>query len=119
MKIKQLFDCVDGDFDTDDGKLSCVRMKDHRILMCFKEGMNIPFGRIRLYDSDLYRDAEATSDDAYALGNEIARRWNENARITKQLAIAVEALEAIEMRSLFARDASEAELALAKIKEVE
>ena len=50
---------------------------------------------------------------------ENGRLSEENARLTKQLAIAVEALEAIEMRSLFARDASEAELALAKIKEVE
>ena len=78
-KIKMKFDYVDGDFDTDNGKLVSVRMKNHVVLLCFVDGMNIPFSRIKLYDSDLYRDAKATSDDALDLGNEIARRWNEYA----------------------------------------
>jgi len=78
-EIELKFDCVDGYFDTDTGKLVSVRMKDHSVLLCFVDGMNIPFSRIKLYDSDLYRDAKATSDDALDLGNEIARRWNEYA----------------------------------------
>lgn len=39
--------------------------------------MNIPIADIELYDSDLYKDFDATYEDASALCEEIARRFNE------------------------------------------
>ena len=45
--------------------------------MCFKEGWNIPFARIKLFSRDRWIDAEGTFDDAVKLGEEIVKRWNE------------------------------------------
>ena len=78
MVIKQKFDCVEGSFETDAGNLVCVRKDKYaEVTICFKENMNIPFAKIRLHSKDLFVDAEATMDDAYNLGNEICKRWNE------------------------------------------
>ena len=77
MKIKHLFQFVEGDFDADTGKLICVGAKKYgEVTLCFAEGMNIPFARIKLFSRDRAVDADATFDDAMKLGDEIARRWN-------------------------------------------
>lgn len=79
MKIKHKFTHVNGDFDTDTGAIICVqRTKYAEVVLCFKANMNIPFAEIKLFDTDLYKDAEATMEDAYKLGREIAHRWNSN-----------------------------------------
>lgn len=78
MKIKHKFSYVDGDFDTDTGKLICVGNKKYGMAdLCFKDGWNITFAAIKLHSKDLAVDADAVYDDAVALGKEIARRWNE------------------------------------------
>lgn len=77
MEINVKFDFVDGSFDTDTGKLECVKNTTHStVKLCFKENMNIPFAKIKLYSSDLLRDANEVLDNAANLGNEITKRWN-------------------------------------------
>ena len=78
MKIKQKFKFVEGDFDTDNGKLVCVRQyKYAQVTLCFKENMYIPFAKIKLHSNDLHIDAKEVIDDAHNLGIEICRRWND------------------------------------------
>lgn len=78
MKINQKFDFVDGTFDTDTGKLECVKYsKYNRVDLCFKEGMNIPFAQIKLHSRDLSIDAQEVLEDANNLGEEIVKRWND------------------------------------------
>ncbi len=84
MKINQKFDFVDGSFDTDTGKLECVKYsKYNRVDLCFKEGMNIPFAQIKLHSRDLSIDAQEVLEDANNLGEEIARRWNSYSELFK------------------------------------
>jgi len=78
MQIDQKFRYVEGAFDTVSGEIRCVVSQKYlEVELCFVAGMNIPFAQIKLYNSGLLRDAEATYDDAVKLGYEIARRWNE------------------------------------------
>jgi len=78
MEINQNFDFVDGAFDTVDGELICViKDKYNSVELCFKENMNIPFASIRLYSKETYQESKKVLDDAYNLGEEICRRWNE------------------------------------------
>lgn len=81
MEITPRFKFVEGSFDTKTNKMLCIASDNHgTIELCFKEegcGWNIPFGEIKIYDSNLYVDFKATMEDAKKLGNEIARRWNE------------------------------------------
>lgn len=78
MEINHRFDAVDGSFNTDSSQLVCVPMPKYaEVLLCFAEGMNIPFAKIQLHSRDRYVDAKAVLSDATALGNEIAHRWNE------------------------------------------
>jgi len=76
-KIKQKFDFVDGEFDTDEGELSCVSTEKYMsVYLCFKHNMNITFAQIKLHSSDRYIDAKEVFEDATILGKEICRRWN-------------------------------------------
>lgn len=81
MEITPKFKFVEGSFDTKTNKMLCIASDNHgTVELCFKEegcGWNIPFAEIKLYDSELYKDFKATMSDAKALGDEIARRWNE------------------------------------------
>lgn len=77
MLINHRIEFVSGPFDTDTGKLVCVpQPKYGRVLLCFKERMNIPFAEIKLHTSDRLVDANAVLDDATRLGEELAKRWN-------------------------------------------
>ncbi len=77
MEIKNRFKHVDGSFETDTGKLSCVPSRKYAVVsLCFKSGMHIQFADIEFYSSGLWKDAEAVFDDAAVLGEEIVRRWN-------------------------------------------
>lgn len=77
MKIRQLFDFVEGEFDTENDKIICVADKKHLdVQLCFKSNMHIPFAEIRLFTDD--RNAEEVFEDAKQLGDEICKRWNEN-----------------------------------------
>ena len=68
---------VSGTFDTNKDKLICVgNSKYGRVSLCFKSNMHVTFADIKLYSSHRARDADATFNDAYALGNEIAERFN-------------------------------------------
>ena len=78
MEIKQGFEFVDGSFETTTGELICVCNKKYNsVNLCFKENMNVPFAKIRLYSRDTLMEAEAVFESAVYLGNEIARRWND------------------------------------------
>ena len=86
MKIKQRFEFVEGDFDTDTEKLVCVqRRKYGEVLLCFEEGMNYPFSRIKLHAEDRAVEADAVFDDAVNLCEEIARRWNDEASLKAEI----------------------------------
>ena len=77
MKIKNLFEFVEGDMDTETDKLICVGVKKYgEVLLCVKSNMHIPIAKIKLHSKDLAVDADAVFDDAVKLGEEIARRWN-------------------------------------------
>lgn len=75
--INHKIEFIDGPFDMSSGELICVKSPKYgRVDLCFKSGMNIPFARIVLHTNDRAVDAGAVIDDAYRLGQEIARRWN-------------------------------------------
>ena len=77
MKIKQKFQHVTGEFDTDTMKMVCVKSPKYQSVdLCFQDGMNYPIAVIKLYDRDSWQDVEACFEDAGKLGDEIARRWN-------------------------------------------
>lgn len=76
-EINHLIEFVTGSFNTDTGKLICVKSPKYgRVELCFAEDMNIPFAQIKLHTRDRAVDADAVLNDAYTLGQEIARRWN-------------------------------------------
>jgi hypothetical protein len=79
MKVTPKMNFVEGDFDTKDAVMVCVpKWKYRTVELCIKAGnWNIPMAEIKLYDSELFKDADVTFDDAKAFGEEIARRWNE------------------------------------------
>ena len=78
MDINHRIEFVDGAFDTINGKLVCVKSPKYgQVHLCFKEQMNIAFAKIVLHSNNRAVDADAVIDDAYNLGCEITRRWNE------------------------------------------
>ena len=77
MKIQQKFRHVTGEFETDTVKMVCVPSRKHmEVDLCLADGMNYPIAEIKLYSEDLYSHAVTVFDDAAALGEEIAKRWN-------------------------------------------
>jgi hypothetical protein len=77
MEINHRFEFVTGSFNTEKGQLICVRSDKYaEVKICFKEGMYIPFAKIKLHSKDRFVDAKAVLDDAYELGQEICKRWN-------------------------------------------
>lgn len=94
MEINHRIEFVSGAFNTETGKLVCVKSPKYgRVELCFAASMNIPFARIKLHSKDLAVDADAVLDDAYRLGREIARRWNVGNDIADLARAALEALE--------------------------
>jgi len=81
MKITPKWDFVEGSFDTQTVEMLCIPSDKYGVInLSIKEkdgGWNYPIAKIKLHSKDLYVDFKATFDDAVALGNEIARRWNE------------------------------------------
>lgn len=78
MKTGMRFDHVDGEFDTEEDELICVKSWKHQeVELCFKGNMHVPFARILLYGSGLFKDSSALFEDAAKLGDEICRRFNE------------------------------------------
>ncbi len=77
MKIKQKFDFVSGEFDTDTIEMICLPYEKYAsVELCFKDGANFPIAEIKLHSKDRYGDAMEVFDSAVALGREIAERWN-------------------------------------------
>ena len=77
MEINHRIQFVEGAFDTDKQELICVGSQKYgEVKLCFRANMHVPFAKIKLYTRDLAVEADAVFDDAYKLGNEIARRWN-------------------------------------------
>lgn len=78
MKINQKFQFVTGTLDTETDQMICIGHRKYgNVSLCIKSNMHIPIASIKLYSGNLAKDADLTFDDAYALGEEIARRWNE------------------------------------------
>ncbi len=95
MKIRQLFEFVEGEFDTEKDKLVCVsRKKYNEVRLCYKYNMNIPFAQIELYSNG--SDAAEVFEDAEKLGEEICKRWNDHTRLTAAATDLLEALLNIE-----------------------
>lgn len=80
MEINTKMKFVEGSFDTEKGKLICVKNKKYgSVQLCFKtDNMNLSFANIKLHSEDLSVDADAVFEDASNLGEEIVRRWNES-----------------------------------------
>lgn len=80
MEITPIMDFVSGSFNTKEAEMvSLSKWKYRTVELCIKSdnGWNVPVAEIKLYDSELFKDADATFDSAKVLGEEIARRWNE------------------------------------------
>jgi hypothetical protein len=81
MKITPKWEFCEGNFDTKEVEMVCIPSDNHgQVTLNIREkGHNTSFGiaKIRLHSKDLYVDFKETFADATALGNEIARRWNE------------------------------------------
>ena len=78
MEINQKFEFVEGVFDTETDELICFgNNKYGEVKICVKSGIHIPIAKIKLHSRDMAVDADAVYDDAYKLGQEICRRWNE------------------------------------------
>ncbi len=80
MKIKTKIRFVEGDFDTKNGELVCVKSNKYSsVELCFKtDSLHVPFAKIKLHSRDTAVDADAVFEDAGKLGDEIVRRWNES-----------------------------------------
>jgi len=79
MRITPVMEFVQGSFDTDNCEMVCVaRHKYASVELAIKSDtcFAVPFAEIKLYDSELWKDAKVTFEDAKKLGDEIARRWN-------------------------------------------
>ena len=78
MRIATRIEFVEGEFDTEIGKMICVGTRKYReVSLCFRtDNMHVPFARIKLHSKDLAVDADAVFDDAIRLGKEICARWN-------------------------------------------
>ena len=82
MEIKHKFNHVQGNFETETGKIVCVpKHKYSDVSLCFKANMNIAFANIVLHSNDLAIEAQEVFEDATNLGNEIEKRWNEYPKI--------------------------------------
>ena len=79
MIITPKLEYVEGNFDTKNSEMVCVpKWKYRTVELCIKAGnWNIPMAEIKLYDSDRFKEADETFEDAKVFGEEIARRWNE------------------------------------------
>jgi len=77
VKIKQKFEDVSGEFDTDKMPMLCVQSHKYKdVDLCFKDGLNYPIAEIKLFNRDSFQDKDAVYEDAVKLCEEIARRWN-------------------------------------------
>jgi len=77
MRIKQKFDFVEGEFETDTVEMICMPDKRYGLVeLALKAGMNYPVARIRLHSKDRLVHALEVFDSAKALGDEICKRWN-------------------------------------------
>jgi len=78
MIITPKFDEATGHIDTDTEKLHCVsNFKNKTVYIGVRAtGSIVCLARVKLHSTDRMIDASETFNDAVALGNEIARRWN-------------------------------------------
>lgn len=80
MKLELRIDGVtsDGTDTVEDLELLYISKERYgSVELCFRGGgWNIPFAKIKLYDSNRAIDADAVFESANFLGEEICRRWN-------------------------------------------
>jgi hypothetical protein len=77
MLITPIWDYTEGSFDTDDIKMVCVaKQKYNEVSLCIVDHKKIfPIAEIKLCGC-FQMDAIRTYNDAIALCDEIAKRWN-------------------------------------------
>ena len=81
QELKHKFKNVIGSISVDELKIVSVSSQKHAtVKLCIKSNMHIPFAQIRLYDTNLLQDAEATFESAKILGEEIEKRWTKSAQ---------------------------------------
>lgn len=69
---------VEGETPFDEVELVCVgNTKYGKVELCVKAGMYVPFAHIKLYDSNLAVDADASFETAYEFGKAIEDAWND------------------------------------------
>ena len=78
MNIKFISEYVDGETPLDELEIVCVlKRKYGSVRLGFRAGMIIPFAEIKLFDTDRLVDAQETFPMAEALGEAIAKAFNE------------------------------------------
>ncbi len=79
MKITPKMEFVSGSWDMDTCEMVCIPSRKYAsvglALRC-GDYTSVQVAEIKLYDSDLWRDAKETFEDAKNFGEEMARRWN-------------------------------------------
>lgn len=82
MNIKFIGDCVVGETSLDELKIICVSSEKYKTVdLCIKGNMYIPFAKIKLFDTNRFIDAKKSFECATALGEEIAKAFNNRKEI--------------------------------------
>jgi len=77
--IKFRMQGISGELPLSEAKMHCIskdKYKSVSLGVSHKGSMIVPFAEIKLYDTDLYKEAEACFYDAKRLGETIAQIWN-------------------------------------------
>ncbi len=75
-ELKHRFEGVTGSISIDELEIISVSKKKYaEVYLCIKSNMNLPFAKIKLYNTDRFIDAESCFESAKALGKEIERHW--------------------------------------------
>jgi hypothetical protein len=82
MKIPYISDCVSGTTPLDELQLVCVpKAKYSEVGISIKtDSWSLPIGKIKLFDTDLLKDAKATFEQASVLGEAIVDAFNNRKR---------------------------------------
>jgi len=77
--IKFRMQGISGELPLSEAKMHCIskdKYKSVSLGVSHKGSMIVPFAKIILYDTGLYRDAIMSFEDAKKLGEAIAQAWN-------------------------------------------
>lgn len=90
MNIKFINEFIDGETPLDELKIVCASNKKYYdVDLCVKAGMNITFAQIKLYSGNKLIDAKKSFECAKALGEEIAKAFNDRKGMTEKGHVAI------------------------------